>query len=195
MRKRKVQRPILPPKPPRRKERDEKAQRDFFPPIPARVEDLRGMRFGMLRVRAYAGMQGNRSCWCCECECGSLCRVPRNRLTGTTGSSKQISCGCRRADPEVRRAARRKVAPAKRRDIAAKARAGQKRHGTAYSMSVEDAARELRCEPGDIAKMYQDGDLKGVQRGGKVCLSAQEVRRWGKVQRRNSRHCRALEDV
>jgi hypothetical protein len=201
MRQRKIQRPILPPHPPRRKERDEQAQRDWFPPIPSRVEDLRGMKFGMLRVRAFAGMGKEGSYWCCECDCGSLCRVPRRRLLGhSRGKGRapgiQVSCGCRRADPAVRKAARRKVDPARRAEICDAARAARKHGSRPYSMLVDQAARELRCELSDVEKMAQDGDLRSIVRAdGKLYLSAEDVRRWAKVQRRNSRHCRVLEDV
>jgi excisionase family DNA binding protein len=64
-----------------------------------------------------------------------------------------------------------------------------------YSMTCEDAARELGCGPGDVEKLAQDGDLRNIMRGTVLYLSAEDVRRWHKVQRRNSRHCRALDDA
>ena len=64
-----------------------------------------------------------------------------------------------------------------------------------YSMTTEDAAHELGCGPTEIAKLAQDGDLRSIMRGDKLYLSAEDVRRWRKVQRRNSRHCRALDDA
>lgn len=197
--KRKRSTPILPPRPKRRKDTDEQAAEknpDLFPPIPKRVQDMRGMRFGMLYVRAFAGMDGGHSTWCCECDCGALCKVPRSRLLGNSGKDRghsQKSCGCRKQDPDVQRAARAKIPASKRREIAAKARAARKRQSRPFAFTLQSAARELRCEPEDVIQMTQGGHIRSVERGGELCFSAGEIRKLAKIQKRNSRHCRALE--
>jgi hypothetical protein len=154
------------------------------------------MRFGRLLVRAFAGMGTEGSYWCCECDCGALCRVPRRRLTGYSRGENwppniQVSCGCARADSAIRKAARRKVSPARRLEISR--RAAQKHHVKAYAMSAVEAARELRCGLDALDKLRRDGDLRDVMRDGQMYFSAEAIRKWAKVQRRNSRHCAALE--
>lgn len=197
MHKRKQVRPILPPRPKRRKDQEEQSAPVIFPAIPPRVEDLRGARFGMLYVRAYAGMDAhNKSIWCCECDCGALVAVPRSRLLGNSGRDRghpQVSCGCRKQDPAVQRAARLKLSPARRREIAAKARAARKRGSAPYALSEEQAARILQCEPENIRQMANNGELRSIQRAGKMCYSVSEVDKWQKIQKRNSRHCKALD--
>src|ERR1700693_1017763 len=88
------------------------------PEVPPRVKSLIGCRFGRLIVRYFAGQDRNgKALWCCLCDCGVVCRVPGSRLLGTTGKDKghgQKSCGCERADPGIRKAARLTM-PAKQR--------------------------------------------------------------------------------
>jgi hypothetical protein len=71
---------------------------------------------------AYAGNKDNKAAWLCQCECGSAPLVVRGDRLRTGGI---VSCGCWRADKDVRQAARLKT-PAKRRSqiasLGAKAR-------------------------------------------------------------------------
>ncbi len=56
-----------------------------------RTESLIGMRFGMLVVTGYAGLDkhGKRT-WSCDCDCGGKNTVDSSRLT----HGKARSCGC-----------------------------------------------------------------------------------------------------
>jgi hypothetical protein len=57
-----------------------------------RVQDITGVRFGMLVVQARAGSIGKRAAWLCKCDCG--------RTSTTLGkylhSGETTSCGCRK---------------------------------------------------------------------------------------------------
>jgi hypothetical protein len=68
-------------------------------------EDLTGQRYGRLVVRRFAGRdQARHLYWECECCCGRVVIVRAAKLR----TGRQVSCGCMRADPEIRRAALRK---------------------------------------------------------------------------------------
>lgn len=83
-------------------------------PLPAKVLDERGHKYGLLLVEEFAGVVG-KAAWRCRCECGNVVTVRGDRLrTGRT-----VSCGCWRANPDVRQAARLKV-PARRRSAIAR---------------------------------------------------------------------------
>jgi hypothetical protein len=72
--------------------------------------------FGKLLVLRHAGRDtwGN-SYYLCICECGETREVRADKLK----RGGQKSCGCLRKDPEVRRAARMKLSPERRAEIAA----------------------------------------------------------------------------
>lgn len=52
------------------------------------IMDLKGKRFGKLKVIEYAG----KSTWKCLCDCGNTCYVAQNNLTRKNNGTK--SCGC-----------------------------------------------------------------------------------------------------
>lgn len=86
-----------------------------------KVTDLRGRVFGRLSIPATAEPQirDGHAYWPCRCECGAQLWVRGSKLQ----AGLVVSCGCQRADPEIRRAARWQVPERKRRAIA---RAGAK---------------------------------------------------------------------
>lgn len=80
------------------------------------VKDLRGQRFGRLLVRDLDCIYEGAAYWQCDCYCGTTAFVSRgNRLT----MGRTVSCGCWRADPAVRQAARLTIPPEERKRLAA----------------------------------------------------------------------------
>jgi hypothetical protein len=80
-----------------------------------KVRDLFGESFGRLTVIGGHEVREDRYAWWpCRCACGRKLPVRGTRLT----SGRQVSCGCARADPDVRRAARWAVSPKRRQAIA-----------------------------------------------------------------------------
>jgi hypothetical protein len=89
------------------------------------VTDLVGRRFGSLVVasldeattaeerRKYPS-RGGHTYWRCRCDCGAEVSVRSNGLT----SGRTVSCGCWRATPAVRQAARMQTPPERRVEIA-----------------------------------------------------------------------------
>ena len=148
-------------------------------PIPPRVRSLVGARFGRLVVRFFAGMDKHRkSFWCCECDCGNFCRVPGTRLLGT-GSNKekgvQVSCGCARADPGIRLAARLRMPAKKRSDICRKMRKAVKNRQPAYSMDAHRAAELLGVTLERLEIMAKDGLIAYTYKRGALWLSSKDV--------------------
>ena len=78
------------------------------------LRDLRGQVFGRLTAIKLERITHGHAYWLCQCECGER-PVVRGTLL-TTG--RTVSCGCWRADPDVRRAAREQVPARRRRQIA-----------------------------------------------------------------------------
>jgi hypothetical protein len=80
------------------------------------ISDLRGRTFGHLSIstRAQPEIRGGYAWWPCTCECGGKIWAPGNKLQG----GRVVSCGCYRADPAVRRAARLRIPARRRREIA-----------------------------------------------------------------------------
>jgi len=80
--------------------------------MPGKPIDRTGQRFGCLLVieRAPDRPGSAHAHWLCQCDCGNRVVVRSNGL-GTTS----LSCGCLRATPAIRQAARLKT-PAKRRE-------------------------------------------------------------------------------
>lgn len=61
-------------------------------PVERKFCDLTGQTFGNWTVLAFAGKRVRTSFWHCECKCGKIKEIGRNKLIG--GISK--SCGCLR---------------------------------------------------------------------------------------------------
>jgi len=170
------------------------------PEIPGmRVKNLIGMRFGRLLVRFYAGADKHgKSLWCCLCDCGAVCRVPGSRLLGNTGkdrSHSQKSCGCERADPGIRKAARARV-PAKRRaEICKVMRESVKERKPAYSMDAHRAAELLGVTVERVEVLAQDGMIGSTFRRGALWVSSQDVSNMIAVQQRNKKRCRVMDEL
>jgi hypothetical protein len=168
------------------------------PAVPPRVRSLIGCRFGRLLVRYYAGSDKHgRSYWCCLCDCGVVCRVPGSRLLGNTGGKDnghpQRSCGCERADPGVRKAARLTMPPKRRAEICKKMRNAVKHRRPAYSMDAHRAAEMLGVTVERIEVLVQDGMLGATTRRGALWVSSQDVSAMIAVQQRNKRRCRIMD--
>ena len=146
------------------------------PPIPPRVRSLVGARFGRLVVQFFAGMdKHHKSYWCCLCDCGAVCRVPGARLLGTGRRNEQKSCGCLRADPGIRKAARLKVPAKRRREICDKMRAAVRHRRSPYSMDAHLAAEMLGCDVERVRALTHDGVLGFIVRNGALYVSSRDV--------------------
>ncbi len=165
------------------------------PPTPPRVKSLVGCRFGRLVVQFYAGMdKHHKSYWCCLCDCGKTTRVPGARLLGSGRKNNQKSCGCLRADPGIRRAARLKV-PAKRRaEICQTMRDAVKDRKPAYSMDAHRAAELLGVSVERIEIWVKDGLLGSTMRRGALWVSSGDVSALIALQQRNRRICKAMDN-
>jgi hypothetical protein len=86
-------------------------------PLPKGTIDETGHTWGRLEVKEYFGVvDSNKAAWLCKCECGHVVLARGDRLR----SGKHVSCGCYRADPNIRQAARMVTSPRRRSQIAAK---------------------------------------------------------------------------
>lgn len=88
-----------------------------MPPVslPRRVVDLRGRTFGLLTVRRFDCIRDREAYWLCDCACGVRGKSIRGK---NLRQGLVISCGCLRADSEIRAAARSRVDPRLRSAIA-----------------------------------------------------------------------------
>lgn len=167
------------------------------PSVPPRVKSLIGCRFGRLLVRYYAGQDKHgKSLWCCVCDCGAVLRVPGSRLLGTTGKERghpQRSCGCERADPGIRRAARLKVPATRRKEICTKMRKAVRQRNPAYSMDAHRAAELLGVTVDRIEILVQDGLIGSTYRRGALWVSSNDVSNMIAAQQRNKRRCRIMD--
>ena len=169
------------------------------PTVPPRVKSLIGCRFGRLLVRYFAGQDKHgKSLWCCVCDCGAVLRVPGSRLLGTTGKERghpQKSCGCERADPGVRRAARLKMPPKRRKEICSTMRAAVKNRKSAYSLDAHRAAELLGVSVERVEILAQDGMLGSTIRRGALWVSSGDVAAMIATQQRNKRRCRVMDAI
>jgi len=169
------------------------------PTVPPRVKSLIGCRYGRLIVRYYAGQDKNgKSLWCCLCDCGTMCRVPGGRLLGNTGKDRghgQKSCGCEKADPGVRKAARMKVPAKRRKDICRNMRESIKARKPAYSMDAHRAAELLGVTVERVEVLAQDGMIGSTFRRGALFVSSQDVSNMIAVQQRNKKRCRVMDEL
>lgn len=79
-------------------------------PLPPGTIDLTGKEYVDLRVLEYAGVEGDaphrHAVWLCECTCTAHRKPVRLTVRGTKlRGNLQVSCGGRRADSNVRKAA------------------------------------------------------------------------------------------
>jgi hypothetical protein len=171
------------------------------PTVPPRVKSLIGCRYGRLLVRYYAGQDKHgKSYWCCICDCGTVCRVMGARLLGTTTKEKghtTKSCGCEKADPGVRKAARLKVPAKRRQEICRKMRESVKPQNRkpAYSMDAHRAAELLGVTVERIEVLAQDGLVGSTFRRGALWVSSQDVSNMIAVQQRNKKRCRVMDEL
>ena len=89
--------------------------------LPPNTLDETGHRYGRLVVLEYAGREeptakgrGGFARWRCRCDCGKETTVRGKRLR----EGRVTSCGCYRADPAVRQAARFRTSARRRKAIA-----------------------------------------------------------------------------
>lgn len=158
------------------------------------MKSLVGKRFGRLKVSAFAGFGSgvSRPYWCCLCDCGNTCRVEGRLLLGTKDSNpkhRQVSCGCARADPEVRRKARMNVPASKRAAICKKMRKAVKDRKPAYSMDACRAAELLGVSEERIEILAKDGVFGYTYRKGALWVSSGDVARLIGEQERNKKRC------
>lgn len=167
------------------------------PEVPPRVKSLIGCRYGRLLVRYFAGQDKHgHSYWCCLCDCGTVCRVPGSRLLGNSGKERehsQKSCGCERADPGVRKAARLKVPGPRRREICNTMRKAVKQRKPAYSMDAHRAAELLGVTTERIEVLVSDGLIGHTYRRGELWVSSRDVSAMIATQQRNKRRCRVMD--
>jgi hypothetical protein len=154
------------------------------------MKSLVRRRFGRLKVVAFAGFQEGVShpYWCCLCECGNTCRVEGRALLGK-GKNLQVSCGCSRADSEVRRLARLKVPPKKRAAICRKMRKAVTRHTPAYSLDAKGAAEILGISEEQVQILCKDGVLGSRLKGDALRVSSEDVGTLIRTQKRNRKRC------
>jgi len=159
------------------------------------VRSLVGQKFGLLTVTHFAGTgpKDRHSYWCCQCECGATLRVHGGALLGTRDAKHkghpQKSCGCLRADPEVRRLARAKVAPERRREICEKMRAAVTNRKPAYSLSADRAAELLGVSSERIQALAADGMIGATVRRGYLFVSSREIASMIASMERSKRRC------
>jgi len=157
------------------------------------MKSLVGRRFGRLKVTAFAGFgRGvSRPFWCCLCDCGNTCRVEGRLLLGTkdTAKHRQVSCGCARADPEVRRRARMTIPREKRAAICRKMRKAVTRRNAAYSMDGARAAELLGVSEERVSILASSGVLAYTYRKGTLWVSSEDVATLIATQERNKKRC------
>ncbi len=86
--------------------------------LPKNTLDETGHRYGRLLVSEYAGTEGpeghGAATWRCQCDCGNEALVRGSKLR----IGLVVSCGCERADPAIRQAARMQTSARRRKAIA-----------------------------------------------------------------------------
>jgi hypothetical protein len=84
--------------------------------VPPPIISLRGVRFGRLLIPADAEpeIRNRHAYWPCVCDCGARIVARGSKLR----AGRIVSCGCWRADPAVRRAARMRLPAHRRRALA-----------------------------------------------------------------------------
>jgi len=89
-------------------------------PLPVGTIDEVGHAYGCLTVREYSGIApGGGALWLCDCACGQeACRRETKVRAAKLRSGAIISCGALRGNFGIRQAARLKVSPRRRKQIA-----------------------------------------------------------------------------
>lgn len=90
-----------------------------FIALPKGTIDETGHTYGRLKVLEYACSANRNAYWLCLCDPalggdGNRVEVRGDRLR----NGRTVSCGCWRADPNIRQAARMKTPPRRRKQIA-----------------------------------------------------------------------------
>ncbi len=152
---------------------------------------LVGRRFGRLKVKHFIGVdRWRQSYWCCACNCGASVRVRGAKLL----SGRQVSCGCARADGEVRSVARMKVPAKQRAAIARQAaicgRGAERKPG--YSMDAHRAAEILGVTVERIEILARDKTLGSRYRNGALFVSAEQISAMAGERERAKRRCQSL---
>ena len=64
--------------------------------LPINIKDLKGQRFGKLKVISYTEKRANEGSiiWRCECDCGNIIEVPTYNLV----TNHTTSCGCKQKE-------------------------------------------------------------------------------------------------
>jgi hypothetical protein len=103
-----------------------------------KVRSLLGRRFGRLQVVEFEGTK-HAAYWLCNCDCGQSKLVRSDHLL----SGRVVSCGCRRADSDVRQRATLSI-PKKNRTKRARAavRVRWRRYRTNVKAKVAQKLKE-----------------------------------------------------
>lgn len=83
-------------------------------PLPKGARDLIGQRFGRLVVLEYTKSAHDHAYFACQCDCGKTHEARGSKLV----EGRIVSCGCWKAEPAIRQAARLQVSPKRRKEIA-----------------------------------------------------------------------------
>lgn len=122
-------------------------------PIPPNATLAPGDCRGRLTILEPAGLRDGRVYWLCRCACGNLAVAREEKLT----IGRIVSCGCWRADSDVRRTAREQVEPAKRKAIAAKG---------GMALALRRKVQALREKPGgEVSAVLLEQAAKRKRKG------------------------------
>lgn len=145
-------------------------------------------KFGRLKVRHLLPPDRFRHNYaCCLCDCGATVRVRIAKLV----SGRQKSCGCWRADSEIRHCARLKVPRNKRKAIAQSGAEASRRkpHRSPYCLDSKRAAELLGVSTERIEIMAKDGLLGFRYRNHTLFVGAEDVAQLLAEQSRQKKRC------
>ena len=169
---------------------------------PEMREDLRGRRFGKLKVRQYVGENSRRQpCWCCVCDCGNVVRIAGLALLGSrTGQYKTKSCGCLNYGEDAASRNRKQWNKLpdriKEKILSALHDPSVKRAGMfQYSMDGYRAAEELGVPHERIVALAGSGVLRSKWRKGELWVSSADVAELLATQKRAKKRCRQSDEM
>lgn len=137
-----------------------------------RMNGMLGLRFHRLRAVAFGRKdKWSKRYWRCVCDCGSITTVSENKLTA--GSVK--SCGCYRADPEIRALARMRVPEERRKEIARHGANSVEQRRPPYCLTVDNAAKMLCTSRDRVIELAHSGKVGSTLRGGVLRLAKCDV--------------------